>query len=116
MLGGLVLAGNPLRCGCAASWVGAWLRRWTAEVGGGERGARASARRSQCVLAAPLAESLAEPRAAVSRPLLALDGDEAECHASALAGAARRAPPRPEPPLIMLLLLPYKLIYTIICS
>ncbi|KAG6442307.1 hypothetical protein O3G_MSEX002305 [Manduca sexta] len=82
--GGLVVSGNPLRCGCAVSWVGAWLRRWTAEVGGWGGGARAAARRSTC------------RAGAVSLPLLALDADEAECHASALSSrAARRTPLRP---------------------
>ncbi|XP_072932346.1 uncharacterized protein [Epargyreus clarus] len=79
--GGLVLAGNPLRCGCSASWVGSWLRRWTAEVGGGERGARDAARRSTCVTS---------PRAA-PRPLVELHVDEAECHASALSSRSTRA-------------------------
>ncbi|CAH2106861.1 unnamed protein product [Euphydryas editha] len=69
--GGLLLAGNPLRCGCSASWVGAWLRRWTSEVGGGSRAARAAARRGACA-------------GRGSRPLLELHADEAECHASAL--------------------------------
>ncbi|KPJ18286.1 Chaoptin [Papilio machaon] len=111
--GGLVLAGNPLRCGCAASWVGAWLRRWTAEVGGGGRAARAAARRNHCRPASPLANP---------RPLLALDADDAECHASALASAApypqMQHAPRLFLPLLLqlLLLLPHKLIYKIVFS
>ncbi|CAH0719725.1 unnamed protein product, partial [Brenthis ino] len=72
--GGLVLAGNPLRCGCSASWVGAWLRRWTSEVGGGTRSGRWAARSSTCVSGA----------SSLPKPLLALHADEAECHASAL--------------------------------
>ncbi|XP_063825150.1 chaoptin-like [Ostrinia nubilalis] len=80
--GGLVVAGNPLRCGCSVSWVGAWLRRWAAEAGGGAAGARAAAVRSECVAAGG------------RRALLALDADEAECHASALSSDARAlAPP-----------------------
>ncbi|CAK1595662.1 unnamed protein product [Parnassius mnemosyne] len=93
--GGLVLVGNPLRCGCSASWVGAWLRRWTAEVGGGARSAREAARRSQCqrVDAAP-------------RALLALDADEAECHASALSSSAALASaPQHFSALVLLVLL-----------
>lgn len=73
-LGGLILAGNPLRCGCSASWVGAWLRRWTSEVGGGTRSGRWAARSSTCVAGA----------GSLQKPLLALHADEAECHASAL--------------------------------
>ncbi|KAJ0176900.1 hypothetical protein K1T71_006909 [Dendrolimus kikuchii] len=72
--GGLALSANPLRCGCAVAWVGAWLRRWTAEVGGGAVAAREAAR-------APLCRA---PHGAASLPLLALAPDEAECHASAL--------------------------------
>lgn len=71
------MSGNPLRCGCAVSWVGAWLRRWAAEVGGGGAAARAAARRSTCAGAGAL-------------PLVALEADEADCHVSALSS---RAPP-----------------------
>ncbi|XP_047529776.1 chaoptin-like [Vanessa atalanta] len=78
--GGLLLEGNPLRCGCSASWVGAWLRRWTSEVGGGTRSARAAARRSACVTS-----TRAPPRA-----LLELHADEAECHASALSSRSHK--------------------------
>ncbi|KAM3956959.1 uncharacterized protein ACR2FA_009082 [Aphomia sociella] len=81
--GGLVVSGNPLRCGCAVSWVGAWLRRWTMEVGGGSRSAREAARRSTCRSAAASSTALASPQ-----PLLSLDADEAECHASALSSRA----------------------------
>ncbi|OWR44663.1 Chaoptic protein [Danaus plexippus plexippus] len=70
--GGLLLGGNPLRCGCSASWVGGWLRRWTSEVGGGSRRARAAARHTTCL-------TPSGPRA-----LLAVNADDAECHASAL--------------------------------
>lgn len=70
--GGLVVAGNPLKCGCGVQWVGAWLRRWCAEVGAWSEGARGAARRSTCAANGAAA------------PLLALDADEAECHASAL--------------------------------
>ncbi|XP_069358898.1 chaoptin-like [Maniola hyperantus] len=79
--GGLLLAGNPLRCGCSASWVGSWLRRWTSEVGGGSSGAREAARRSVCVAGSG-------PRH--TRPLLDLAADEAECHASALSSHSHR--------------------------
>lgn len=78
-----MVAGNPLRCGCAVSWVGAWLRRWTAEVGGWSQAARAAARASACVAG--------DARLA----LLALHEGEAECRASALSS---RAPPRAAPP------------------
>lgn len=80
--GGLVVSGNPLRCGCSVSWVGAWLRRWTAEVGGWSAAARGAARRSTC-------------RAEGGRgtALLALDADEAACHASALSSRARLLAP-----------------------
>ncbi|CAH2038196.1 unnamed protein product, partial [Iphiclides podalirius] len=96
--GGLVLVGNPLRCGCSASWVGAWLRRWTAEVGGGARGAREAARRSHC-----------QRPGAAPRALLALDADEAECHASALSSSAAlsTAPQRFSP--LLLLIVPIQL-------
>ncbi|KAJ8727803.1 hypothetical protein PYW08_016188 [Mythimna loreyi] len=74
--GGLVVSGNPLRCGCSVSWVGAWLRRWTAEVGGWSAAARGAARRSAC------------SERGAARPLLALEPDEAACHASALSARA----------------------------
>ncbi|CAG9584286.1 unnamed protein product [Danaus chrysippus] len=70
--GGLLLGGNPLRCGCSSSWVGGWLRRWSSEVGGGSRRARAAARHSTCLTPSG------------PRSLLALNADDAECHASAL--------------------------------
>ncbi|XP_037872935.1 chaoptin [Bombyx mori] len=74
--GGLILSENPLRCGCSVSWVGAWLRRWTAEVGGWSRDGRDAARRSACMISGTLV------------PLLSLEADEAECHASALSSRA----------------------------
>lgn len=80
---------NPLRCGCGALWLGAWLRRWAREAG---RGA-AAARRETCAVAAG---------AGAARVVLVLQSaDEAECHASALSsrGSALR------PPLASLLLL-----------
>lgn len=92
--GGLALAGNELRCGCAVSWVGAWLRRWTAEVGGWGAGARAAARAARC-RAAP----------GGSAPLVALPADEADCHASALSSRAPRHPAPPARPFLWLVLL-----------
>ncbi|XP_049699581.2 protein artichoke [Helicoverpa armigera] len=77
--GGLAVGGNPLRCGCSVSWVGAWLRRWTAEVGGWSAAAREAARRSRC---------------AGGAVLLALHADEAACQASALSSRARCSRPR----------------------
>ncbi|CAH0578967.1 unnamed protein product [Chrysodeixis includens] len=91
--GGLVVSGNPLRCGCSVSWVGAWLRRWTAEVGAWSRGARAAARRSAC------------RGEAGAVPLLALEADEAACHASALSSRARARLARATLPLLWLVLL-----------
>ncbi|XP_045497579.1 chaoptin-like [Colias croceus] len=79
--GGLSLSGNPLRCGCSSSWVGGWLRRWTTEVGGDSRGARAAAGASTCASGAR------------RLPLLAQHVDEAECHASALSSPSKRTFP-----------------------
>ncbi|CAB3223470.1 unnamed protein product [Arctia plantaginis] len=93
--GGLVISGNPLRCGCGVQWIGAWLRRWCMEVGGGSAQARSAALRSTC------------KAGAAALPLLGLDSDEAQCHASALSGRAARckqSPPGP-PPLLWLVLL-----------
>lgn len=75
------MAGNPLRCGCSVSWAGAWLRRWTAEVGGWSAAARGAARRSSC----------RGPSGALA--LLSLEADEATCHASALSSHARLQEP-----------------------
>ncbi|XP_052757161.1 chaoptin-like isoform X2 [Galleria mellonella] len=86
--GGLVVSGNPLRCGCSVSWVGAWLRRWTVEVGGGSRSARDAARRSTCRAPAAAGAAATAAVAGAAQPLLVLDADEAECHASALSSGA----------------------------
>lgn len=88
-----MVSGNPLRCGCSVSWLGAWLRRWTAEVGAWSGGARAAARRSAC------------HGEAGEAPLLALEADEAACHASALSSRAPARPARAAMPLLWLALL-----------
>ncbi|RVE41760.1 hypothetical protein evm_013589 [Chilo suppressalis] len=92
--GGLMVSGNPLRCGCAVSWVGAWLRRWTGEVGGGARDARAAARDAVCLYGDGSGYG-SGPRAPRARALLAADTDAARCHASALSSSAPGAPRRP---------------------
>lgn len=84
---------NPLRCGCSVSWVGAWLRRWTAEVGGWSVAARDAARRSAC------------RGEGGSTALLALDADEAACHASALSSRARLFAPPARPAVALWLVL-----------
>lgn len=76
-----MVAGNPLRCGCSVSWAGAWLRRWTAEVGGWSAAARGAARRSSCGAAGG------------ALALVELEADEAACHASALSSRARMPAP-----------------------
>lgn len=69
------MGGNPLRCGCSALWLGAWLRRWAREAGRGS----AAARGESCVAGG-------EARVA----LVAQGADEAECHASALSSRGAR--------------------------
>lgn len=91
--GGLVVSENPLRCGCSVSWVSAWLRRWTAEVGGWSAGARGAARRSTCQ----------GGRGGVA--LLALEADEAACHASALSSRAGAVAARSTTVLLWLVLI-----------
>lgn len=82
-----MVSDNPLRCGCAVSWVGAWLRRWTAEVGGWTHEARAAARTNACISGSAGDDPV---------PLVALDEGEAECHASALSSRSLRVlPPFP---------------------
>lgn len=87
-----MLSGNPLRCGCAVSWLGAWLRRWAGEVGGGARAAREAAR------AAGACERDGE-----LVPLLALEEAEEACAPSAL--SARASLPHPPPTSVFLLVL-----------
>ncbi|GBP92905.1 Chaoptin [Eumeta japonica] len=89
--GGLILTGNPLRCECELSWLGAWLRRWLQENEAGGELAR-TVRAAACI------DHLGR-----ATPLLQLRADEAECHASALSSDAH-------PTHTHLLILPYTLI------
>lgn len=90
--GGLVLSGNPLRCSCEVAWVGAWLRRWLAESAAAEggTGARVAARAATC---RPPEHASASARRPHALPLLQLDADEAECHASALSSRSTHSLP-----------------------
>lgn len=65
---GLLVADNPLICGCRLAWLGDWLRRWTRDF-------------------TPDEATCTDPATGVRTPVARLAPEDVNCHASALSAA-----------------------------
>ncbi|CAB0013331.1 unnamed protein product [Nesidiocoris tenuis] len=91
LIGGLLLAGNPLSCDCSLVWIGHWLRRWVREslvihTADHETGHR---------LLRAVREATCRDRSGRAVPLFDLHPEHLSCQASALSAAPPRSLPWP---------------------
>ncbi|CAG9855606.1 unnamed protein product [Phyllotreta striolata] len=84
--GGLLLSNNPFRCDCHLTWLSHWMRRWTREsLQSHSSPAEGSVRMIEAISEA----TCIDYRSNTKIPIVDLQPEDTNCHASALSNGAR---------------------------